>query len=86
MAKYSVWRAYQEQWDKDNIDPPGMVVDARDPSDAAIKFAEAKYLSSDEAAFIVRDDGSGQYFEIELAQVWEVDMLKPTTLDELCAP
>lgn len=86
MPKYNVWRSYMEQWDKDNLDPPDMVLEARNPSEAAIKFADAKHLPEYEAAVIVQEEGSSQYFEIELAKSWEVDLYSPTTLEKLCEP
>lgn len=86
MPKYNVWQAYMEQWDKDNIDPPDLVVEARNPSDAAIEFATQRHVSPGDAAMIVQEDGTDKYFEIELEREWVVDMYKPTTLEELCSP
>jgi len=82
--KFEVWEAHQEQWDANDIDPPDQIVEARSPTEAAELFAD-RYGSCGEIACIVRD-ASGNYFEIELVQSWDVDLYKPTTLAELCAP
>lgn len=86
MPKYEVWRAYMEQWDKDNIDPPDMVIDARDPTRAAQEFAESKFSMDDDGAVIVREHGTQNYFEIDLVRTWEIDVFRPTTLEKLCEP
>jgi len=84
MGKFEVWEAHQEQWDANDIDPPDQIIEARDPTQAAELFAD-RHASGGEIAVIVRDQ-SGNYFEIELVQSWEVDVYKPTTLKELCEP
>ena len=82
--QFKVWRSYMEQWDANNIDEPDLVVEARDPTDAAEKWADRK-SSDDEVACVVQDP-EGKYYEIELVKKWEVDMYKPTTLEKLCEP
>ena len=83
MPKYKVWESYMEQWDANDIDPPDMEVEARTPSEAAERFAE-RQVGSDVACIV--QDPEGKYYEIELFKKWEVDMYKPTTLEELCSP
>jgi hypothetical protein len=85
MSKFEVWEAHLEQWDENNIDPPDRIIEARDLTQAAELFADLQNASGSEIAVIVRDE-SGNYFEIELFQTWELDMFKPTTLKELCVP
>ena len=84
MSKFEVWESYEEQWDANDIDPPHLSVEARDPTHAAELFAE-RCASGSEIAVIVRGP-SGDYYEIELVRGWELDVFKPTTLAELCAP
>lgn len=84
MSKFEVWEAHQEQWDESNIDPPDQVIEAGNPTQAAELFAD-RHASGGEIAVIVRDE-AGNYYEIELVQMWEVDLYKPTTLKELCSP
>ena len=69
MPKYNVWQSYMEQWDKDDIDPPDLVVEARDPSAAAIEFATKRHVSPGDAAMIVQEVDTTKYFEIELENV-----------------
>jgi hypothetical protein len=86
MPKYNVWMSYMEQWDANDIDPPDLVIDGRDPTHAAEQFADRKGSLDDEIACVVQDQADGKYYEIELVKKWEVDMYKPTTLEELCTP
>ena len=85
MNKFEVWESFQEQWDPDDI-PESETIEARNPTDAAVLFAE-RYAQSagDEVAVIVLDE-KGQYYDIELVQRWECDSFKPTTLEDLCSP
>ncbi len=78
-----MWEAHDGPWDANDIAPPDKVIEAQDPTHAAKLFAE-RHTWGNEIAVIVRDE-TGQYFEIELIQVWEIDMFDSTTLEKLCA-
>jgi hypothetical protein len=83
MPKFAVWEAYLDnKWSDDEHENPDMVVEAKNPTDAAEVYAERSH-NSDEIAVIVREESSGNYFEIELIKTWDCDMYKPTTLAEL---
>ena len=84
MSKFEVWENYEEQWDRNDIAPPDLIVEARDPTHAAEIFAEAR-ASGGEIAVIVRGP-SGDYYEIVMVRAWEADLFQPTTLKELCEP
>lgn len=86
MPKFKVWRNYQEQWDADDIDPPEMTVDAKDPGAAAEKFADQRNEGGDNIVECIVQDEAGHYFEIEVAKTWEVRIYRPITLEKLCAP
>jgi hypothetical protein len=83
VSKFEIWESHLEQWDENDIDPP-RVIEAHNIEEASIVFAE-RHAIRDEIAVIVRDE-SGDYFEIELARAWDIHLVKPTTLKELCAP
>jgi hypothetical protein len=86
MQQYSIWINHEEQWDKDDIDPPERTLEAINPHHAAEQFAELHGGYDEGIALVVREDATDKYFEIELVRSWEVDLYKPTTLEALCAP
>lgn len=86
MTKYAIWQSHEEQWDANDLDPPRAIIEASNPQVAAEIFAEQQLLGDNEAALVIRDESSGSYFEIELIKRWDIDLFKPTTLNDLCAP
>jgi hypothetical protein len=74
----------QEQWDPDHIDEPAMHCQARTALEAAERCADDS--DSNYANFIVRNNETGEYRNIELQRSWSVKTDRPTSLKELCAP
>jgi hypothetical protein len=84
LRSYSVWRDYQEQWDLEDVPDPDYQCRAIDHAAAASDYAEDCEASSGE--FIVRDDESGTFRQVELVRSWEVRRDVPTSLAELSEP
>lgn len=80
-TEYSVWHDTQEPWNPDHIPPPDLQCTARNEVAAAEKLADAGDFSY--GAFIVRNEETWTYRQIELVRGWAVKQSRSTTLAEL---
>lgn len=86
LTTYSVWHDSQEQWDANDIDPPALQCEAISFAAAAEQLADEWDDDYKHGYFIVRDDETKRYRQIELKRCWYVKSDNPITLDEMCSP
>ena len=70
MGKYSVWYDNEDQWDPNDIKEPVLKCKAKTIIAAAERVAND--TDDNYAALIVRDEESGEYYQIALRRSWEV--------------
>ena len=72
MSKFSVWYDYEEEWDPDDIAEPVRVCEAKTIQEAAESVAnDTNDTDDNNVLLIVRDEESGDYYQIELRRAWQ---------------